>query len=182
VGRGRVANAQLGVLSDTHGWLDDAVLRHFEGVELIVHAGDVGDPSVLDRLASVAPVTAVVGNIDGGRLRDLPEEAEFEFHGLTFAIRHIAGNPWRPSTAATKQIAASGADVFICGHSHVFVAVRIATGCLWLNPGAAGRQGLHTERTAALVGVDGSGELQVRKIVLGTRGRPSGGSAAPASG
>jgi putative phosphoesterase len=134
----------------------------------IVHGGDVGAPGILDELAEVAPVTAVFGNIDGATLRDLPARAVMQVAGIRVGVLHIAGNPWRPNRDARNFIADTGVDVLVCGHSHAFVAVR-ADDCLWLNPGAAGRQGFHAERTAALLGISQAGELRVLRIGLGPR-------------
>jgi hypothetical protein len=158
----------VGVVSDTHGWLDPHLIRHFDGVTRIVHGGDVGTPSILDELAEVAPVTAVYGNIDGGALRDLPVQTVTQVGDTRIGVMHIAGNPWRPNRAAKNFIADAGLDVLVCGHSHSFVALNTRD-CLWLNPGAAGRQGFHTDRTAALLRVSPDGALGVLRISLGPR-------------
>ena len=161
----------IGLVSDTHGWLDPELVEIFEDyeVDLIIHAGDIGDESIIDELDAVAPVHAVRGNIDGGDLRFLPEEEHIDVHGRTFAVLHIAGNPRRPKKRARELIERERPDVFICGHSHIPVVDRVDE-TLWINPGAAGRHGFHTQRLAAMVHVDEeTGELSMDRIELGSR-------------
>lgn len=166
-----MAQITLGILSDTHGWLDPELVRVFEdkAVDRLVHAGDVGDQGVLDQLEALAPVEVVRGNIDGGDLRFLPEEVVFEAGPTRIAMRHIAGSPRRPRKAARQLIARKQPDVFICGHSHIPVIGRVA-GALWVNPGACGRIGFHDQRFALLLYVDEeTGELEMERVHLGAR-------------
>lgn len=160
---------RVGLLSDTHGWLDPALLEHFRDVALIVHAGDIGRPAVLEALQAVAPVAAVRGNVDGGPLRDLPLETVVEVAGRRIAALHIAGSPQRPNATALTLMADRKPDVLVVGHSHIPVAGRMGD-TLWINPGAAGREGFHDERTAALLEVPAEGEMRVLRIHLGRRG------------
>ncbi|MEO1271698.1 MAG: metallophosphoesterase family protein [Myxococcota bacterium] len=162
----------LGVLSDTHGWLDPELIDIFQtrSVEHILHAGDVGEMAVLEALEAVAPVTVVRGNIDGGALRDLPLEATLTVRKRTIAVLHIAGSPKRPNRTARGLLQRLCPDVLLVGHSHIPVVARVQ-GALWINPGAAGRQGFHTERFAALLHIGPEGELSLDRIHLGPRGR-----------
>lgn len=166
----REERATLGVVSDTHGWLDPELLEIFDeyGVEAVVHAGDVGDPEILDDLGAFGPVHAVRGNIDGGELRRLPEEELVEFGGLRVAIRHIAGNPRRPKRPALELIDRESPDVLVVGHSHIPAVDRV-DGTLWINPGAAGREGFHDQRLAAMLHVDAQGDIEMDRIELGAR-------------
>lgn len=157
----------IGLVSDTHGWLDPALLEVFAGAALIVHAGDVGDEGVLEALGSVAPVTAVRGNIDGGALQGLPLEVLEEVEGVRVASLHIAGPPERPNKAARALLARWRPQVFVVGHSHVPVLRRVE-GALWINPGAAGREGFHEERFAARLWVGGEA-LSMERVCLGPR-------------
>ena len=164
----------IGIISDTHGWLDPEVVRVFEenDVDLIIHAGDIGEMTIIDELEAVAPVEAVYGNIDGGDLRYFPEETVVDVGPRTIAIRHIAGKPSRPGRRAIAFIERVDPDVFICGHSHIPVVGRVLDDVLWINPGAAGRQGFHHQRFAAMLHVDQTtGELQLDRIDLGPRSR-----------
>lgn len=164
----------IGLVSDTHSWLDPELLEVFEGVDHIIHAGDIGDVAVLDRLREVAPTTAVKGNIDGGELRFLPLEEVLEIAGKRIAVLHIAGSPKRPRKAARQLIVRERPDALIVGHSHIPVVGRVDS-TLWINPGAAGRQGFHHQRTAALLHVDSDGEFAMDRVVLGPRTRLRGG-------
>jgi predicted phosphodiesterase len=118
----------------------------------------------------VADVLAVRGNVDGGPLGDLPLEVVAAWAGTTVAVRHICGRPDRPAQAATDLIARVGAGVLVFGHSHVPLAARQGD-CIWLNPGAAGHEGFHQERTAALLALSEDAAPRVMRIRLGRRGR-----------
>ncbi len=162
----------VGIVSDTHGWLDPALLDAFAGAERILHAGDVGDLAVLEALEKVAPVSVVRGNIDGGPLRDLPLTEVVEVAGKRLALLHIAGNPRRPRKAARELLAAERPDAIIVGHSHIPVVGRVG-GALWINPGAAGRQGFHDERFALLLHITPEGSFEMDRVHLGPRSRQS---------
>lgn len=161
---------RLGLLSDTHGWLDPALRAHLAGVERILHAGDVGSPAVLEALGELAPVTAVRGNIDGGALRDLPIEAVVSVAGIRIALLHIAGPKHRPNATARALLERERPDVLVVGHSHIWTVARNGA-TLWLNPGAAGHEGFHAERTAALLDLSPGAEPRLWRIALGPRGR-----------
>jgi putative phosphoesterase len=166
-----MGSTTIGLVSDTHGWLDPELVDIFaeHDVAEIIHAGDIGDEAIIERLEEIAPVHAVRGNIDGGDLRFLPEEEFVEVHGCTIAILHIAGSPPRPKKRARELIRRDEPDVFVCGHSHIPAIDRVEE-TLWINPGAAGRHGFHTERLAAMLHVDEeTGELSMDRIELGRR-------------
>jgi len=163
--------ATIGLVSDTHGWLDPELVEVFREheVDRIIHAGDIGDEEILDELAELAEVHAVRGNIDGGDLRFLPEEDVLEVHGRLIGVRHIAGSPRRPKEPALEFLRREKLDAIVVGHSHI-PAVGEVEETLWLNPGAAGRHGFHTERLAAMLHVDSStGEFALDRIELGAR-------------
>jgi putative phosphoesterase len=155
------------LLSDTHGYLDSAFAERFADVEMILHAGDVGSEAVLDGLRHIAPTVAVRGTVDGGAwARELPLETVVELPGTRVAMLHIAGNPARPHPDALHLIARVTPDIFLVGHSHLPVIER-KHGTLWVNPGAAGRQGWHPERTCMLLQLNG--ERTIDFIRLGKR-------------
>ena len=159
----------IGVVADTHGSLEPDVLDAIGGVDLILHAGDVGRQSVLDALSAIAPVAAVRGNIDGGLLRELPLQRVVTMDGKRIALIHIAGSPKRPNRDVRRLIEDHQPDVLVVGHSHIPVVRRLGK-TLWINPGAAGNQGLHTQRTAAILHVEGDGQLALDRVLLGPRG------------
>jgi len=140
----------IGIVSDTHGYFHPALVDDFEGVDLILHAGDVGDLGILDGLGAVAPVKAVWGNIDGPDIRrHLSEHERFSVDGLDVWMTHIAGRPGRWQQGMGERLAADPPDLFVCGHSHILRVERVEAlgGMLYVNPGAAGKQGFHQRKT-----------------------------------
>jgi len=138
----------IGVLSDTHGYYDPMLDDLFTGAAGIVHAGDVGDYGVLERLRGLAPLTVVAGNTDRPfSALDLPWEVEVEIAGLRVIVCHIGA-----SLMGRHDPVREGFDLVISGHSHK-AAVEWREETLFLNPGAAGRPRFGQPRTAALVGV-----------------------------
>ncbi|QIR86594.1 metallophosphoesterase family protein [Paracoccus sp. AK26] len=123
--------ARIGVISDTHSLLRPEALEALEGVDRILHAGDIGDPTHLEALARIAPVTAIRGNIDRGLwAKTLPETASLTICGLRIHMIHD-----RKALQADPR--AEGWDVVISGHSHK-PGIEETGSALWLNPGAAG--------------------------------------------
>jgi putative phosphoesterase len=140
----------LGILSDTHGYFHPNLPDDLAGVDRILHAGDVGDLSILDGLEAVAPVTAVWGNVDDASIRRrIPERQRFTTEGLDVWMTHIAGRPGRWQQGMGKKLEADPPDILVCGHSHILQVERVAAldDMLFVNPGAAGKQGLHQEKT-----------------------------------
>ena len=140
---------KVGLLSDTHNFIDDAVLRHLEGCDEIWHCGDFGTAAISDRLKQLAPLRGVYGNIDGYDIRsEFPEKLRFECEGLRVMMMHIGGYPTKYVPAVRQELAAKPTDLFISGHSHILkVIFDPAFKCLHINPGAAGIQGWHKVRT-----------------------------------
>lgn len=161
----------IGLVSDTHGWVHPFLAEAFADCVGIIHAGDIGTQAVIDELEEIAPVCAVKGNIDGGDLRFLPLTRVDEFAGTRVACLHIAGNPKRPRPAARRLIAAERPDVLVVGHTHVPVVGRVGQ-TLWVNPGAAGIEGHHDMRFAAILHIEADGELAMDRIHLGARSDP----------
>ena len=140
----------LGILSDTHGFFHPNLAEDLAGVDRILHAGDVGDLAILDGLEAVAPVTAVWGNIDDASMRRrLAEHQRFTVDGLDVWMTHIAGRPGRWQGGMGENLAADPPDLLVCGHSHILRVERVEAlgGMLYVNPGAAGKQGFHARKT-----------------------------------
>jgi hypothetical protein len=140
----------LGLLSDTHGYFHPAIPLFFTGVDLILHAGDVGTPEVLDRLEALAPTRAVWGNIDGAAIRRRSVEHFREtIDGVRFWMTHIAGHPGAWQQSMGNRLRHEPPDVFVCGHSHILRVERVKSmgNLLYINPGAAGQQGFHRVKT-----------------------------------
>lgn len=159
---------KIGLISDTHGWLDEAVFRHFEKCDEIWHAGDIGT-DVAGQLEAFRPLYAVHGNIDDLVIRSrFPKDHWLERDGLTILITHIAGNPPRYTPDVRNLTTERKPDVLICGHSHIVRASRHQW--LHLNPGAAGRQGFHRMRTIMRLDINNSKIENLEVVELGLRG------------
>lgn len=140
---------RIGLISDTHGFLDDRVFKHFERCDEIWHAGDFGTIELADALSAFKPLRGVYGNIDGKELRQaFKENLRFNCDGMDVWMTHIGGYPDRYSAQVRKEIYANPPGLFICGHSHILkVIFDKKINCLHLNPGAAGKKGWHKTRT-----------------------------------
>ncbi|MFC6098574.1 metallophosphoesterase family protein [Olivibacter domesticus] len=147
---------RIGLLSDTHSFLDNAVLRHFKDCDEIWHAGDFGTIEVADQLASFKPLRGVYGNIDGKDIRSsYPEDLKFKCEDVDVWMTHIGGYPNRYAPRVREQIYSNPPKLFITGHSHILkVIYDKKINCLHLNPGAAGKQGWHKVRTLMRFGID----------------------------
>lgn len=162
---------RIGLISDTHDFLDDAVFRHFEQCDEIWHAGDFGTAAIADRLAAFKPLRGVYGNIDGYDIRSTyPEQLAFMCEDVKVLMIHIGGYPGRYSQMAKAAIIAERPKLFISGHSHILkIMYDDKMQCLHMNPGAAGRHGWHKVRTLIRFVVDGADMKQCEVIELGTR-------------
>jgi len=163
---------KVGILSDTHGLLDEAMIRHLQGVDEIWHAGDFGTPGLSDRLAALAPLRGVWGNIDGRTLRLIhPKEQLFTFEGIKVYMIHIGGYPPRYSPEVRKVLEREKPDLYICGHSHIVRVMRdTQRRLLHINPGAAGKAGFHKVRTLITLEIKEGKMENLKLIELGQRG------------
>jgi putative phosphoesterase len=158
---------RLGIISDTHGYFHPSLPDVLKEVDLILHAGDIGDVSLLDTLETIAPTHAVWGNIDGATLRrSIPEHQRFTLSGLTFWITHIGGRPGRWDPRIKTELYRQPPDVFVCGHSHILRIERVNSlnNMLYINPGAAGRHGFHQVKTCVRMTLE-DGTLQQAEVV-----------------
>jgi putative phosphoesterase len=139
----------IGLISDTHGYLDYSVFKHFENCDEIWHAGDFGSIELAEKLKAFKPLRGVYGNIDGQDIRSLyPEHLRFTCEELNVWITHIGGYPGKYSPAIREEIYRNPPGLFITGHSHILkVIYDKKISCLHLNPGAAGKQGWQKVRT-----------------------------------
>ncbi|MDE6555504.1 MAG: metallophosphatase family protein [Duncaniella sp.] len=147
----------IGILSDTHSYLDPEIARHFKDCDEIWHAGDIGDADVLRQLSEMAPtVRAVSGNVDHGEVRRrCPELMIFETGGVKVLLTHIGGYPGKWGRGMSKLIADNSINLVVDGHSHILkVMPDPALGVLLVNPGAAGRQGWQKVRTIVRLTID----------------------------
>lgn len=140
---------KIGLISDTHGFWDDKFERYLKECDEIWHAGDIGSLELADKFESIKPFRAVYGNIDDNKLRvAYPETMRFEVEGVTVLMTHIGGYPGRYSPGIKKELFANPPKLFISGHSHILkVMYDKRLECLHINPGAAGKYGIHKVRT-----------------------------------
>ncbi len=162
---------RIGLISDTHGWLDPRVEHHFSACDEIWHAGDIGTVEVTDTLARWKPLRAVWGNIDGTDLRQrFAEHERFTTEGVRVWMTHIGGRPPGYDRAVRAELQATRPTLFICGHSHIcLVKFDPAIGTLYMNPGAAGRHGWHKMRTLLRFTIDGAELKDLEVVELGPR-------------
>jgi hypothetical protein len=167
---------KIGLLSDTHGYYDERITEHFAGCQEIWHAGDVGDMEVIERLRRIAPVVAVYGNIDGYPVRShFPAHQRQEREGLDIWMTHIGGYPGNYDRRVREAIRDKPPGLFISGHSHILKVMPDRNlGILHMNPGAAGRHGLHQKRTLIRFGIKAGKVDHADVIELGTRSGMSG--------
>ena len=140
---------KIGLISDTHSYLDDSVFKHFDQCDEIWHAGDFGNIELADRLAAFKPLRGVYGNIDGNDIRTIyPEHLKFVCEEVSVWMTHIGGYPGKYNPKIKAEINQNPPGLFISGHSHILkVMFDEKIKCLHLNPGAAGKEGWHKVRT-----------------------------------
>jgi uncharacterized protein len=164
---------KIGLISDTHGFLDEKVQDHFMTCDEIWHAGDIGDISVANRLAAFKPFKAVFGNIDDKPIQlKFSEDLRFNCEGLNVWMTHIGGTPPNYNPRVRKLLSESTPDIFICGHSHILRVGKDQSrnGMLFLNPGAAGNQGFHAMKTLLRFEIKNKEVKNMEVIELGKRG------------
>ncbi|MCR9132214.1 MAG: metallophosphatase family protein [bacterium] len=165
---------KIGLISDTHNYLDPQVFDYFEGCDEIWHAGDFGTIKIAQQLEKIAPVLGVYGNIDGKDIRDeYPLHQRFMRQGIDFWMTHIGGIPGRYCIPIREEMESNPPDVFICGHSHILKVARDQNlnKMLFINPGAAGKQGFQEMRTVLRFEIVEGNIQNVEVINLGKMGR-----------
>ena len=159
------------LLSDTHGYLDDTMLKYIKKADEVWHAGDIGTTEVTDEIKKHSKLRAVYGNIDGGDLRkEFTEQLLFKVEDVKVFMIHIGGYPKRYSRKALETIQKYPPDLFISGHSHILkVMYDKQYQLLHMNPGAAGKHGFHHTRTMLRFVIDKSEIKNLEVIELGKR-------------
>ena len=162
---------RIGLISDTHSYLDESVFTHFEPCDEIWHAGDFGALELAQRLSSFKPLKGVYGNIDGNDIQNLyPENLSFQCEEVKVFITHIGGYPPKYNNRVKPLIQENKPQLFISGHSHILkVMYDEKLQCLHMNPGAAGNQGWHKVRTIITFVIDGKNMKDCNVIELGSR-------------
>jgi len=168
---------RIGLISDTHGYLDENIFKHFEKCDEIWHAGDFGEGVAEAISAAIAnrgiKFRGVYGNIDGRETRsEFPEQLVFNCEEVKVMMRHIGGSPPRYNPETKKELRIHQPQLFICGHSHILkIMYDEKIKCLYMNPGAAGRHGWHKVRTIVRFAIDKKDIKECEVIELGKRGQ-----------
>ena len=164
---------RIGLMSDTHGFLDEKVLKYFEACDEIWHAGDIGTIEVADKVEAFKPFRAVYGNIDGADIRRCyPLDLRFDCEGLDVLITHIGGYPNRYRKRVREMMLENPPKLFISGHSHILKVMPDSKfDLLHINPGACGNHGFHQIKTIVRFSVDAGEVFDLEVIELGKRGR-----------
>lgn len=168
---------KIGLLSDTHAYLDPKVFEHFSNCDEIWHAGDIGDVQLVRALEKFKPVKCVFGNIDDKELQTLyPEDLYLSCEGVEVLMTHIAGTPPHYNPRVRKLLVQKTPDMLICGHSHILSIRRDAAlnNMLFVNPGAAGNHGFHRIKTLVRFELSAGAVKGMEVIEIGRRGAISG--------
>ncbi|MCH2230628.1 MAG: metallophosphatase family protein [Crocinitomicaceae bacterium] len=162
---------RIGLLSDTHGYVDPKIYDHFKDVDEIWHAGDIGKISVIDELKAFKPFKGVYGNIDGAEIRsEYDEFCRFKCEEVEVLITHIGGKPGKYYRSAQDELDRSAPKLFICGHSHILlVKMDPNYNMLWMNPGACGYKGFHQVKTLLRFSITKDKIHDLEVIELGKR-------------
>lgn len=160
---------RIGLISDTHGYLDESIFEHFKNCDEVWHGGDWGPG--LNALSGRDDVKGVYGNIDDNDIRiQFPEQLVFMCEEVKVMMRHIGGYPPRYNPETKKELLIHQPQLFISGHSHILkVMYDEKLQCLHMNPGAAGKQGWHKVRTVIRFVIDGKNMKDCEVIELGKR-------------
>lgn len=159
------------LLSDTHGHIDDVILKYVALADEVWHAGDIGDQKVTDNLQEIATLRAVYGNIDDKSLRILfPVNNRFMCEGVDVLMTHIGANPRKFNPDLKQELLLNPPKLFVCGHTHVLkVGFNKKRNYLEMNPGACGIFGSHPIRTMLRFTIDGEKISDLEVIELGKR-------------
>lgn len=164
---------KIGLLSDTHGFLDQKVFDHFKDCDEVWHAGDIGSSQLINELENFKPLKAVYGNIDDINIRQrFPEDLWFDCEGLQVLITHIAGTPPNYNPRIKMILKEKKPDILICGHSHILKIMKDPkqNNLLFINPGAAGKHGFHHVKTLVRFNLNLKVISNLEVIELGKRG------------
>lgn len=164
---------RIGILSDTHNYLDEQIFEYFKEVDIILHAGDIGTQVITDKLKEFKPLYAVYGNIDDAMLRaEFPENQLLVIEGCKIFITHIAGTVGVYNQRVKEIIKQEQPNILVCGHSHIVKVMKDAKyNLLHINSGAAGIHGFHKVRTIIRFEIDNGKPQNMELIELGLRGK-----------
>ena len=162
---------KIGILSDTHSYLDKNIFEYFKDCDEIWHAGDIGDLAVTDSLKKFKKLRCVFGNIDDTEARkEFPETMRFVCGGMVVLMTHIGGKPYVYPKNIHYELNNNPPDIFVCGHSHILkVGYDKKLNFLYINPGACGIYGFHKVRTLIRFEIINKQPTNMEVIELGER-------------
>ncbi len=162
---------RIGILSDTHSYLDPKVFDYFEPCDEIWHAGDVGDMAVIDQLQAFRLTRVVAGNIDGADIRRIyGEVVRFRCEEVEVLLKHIGGYPGKYDPSVRLMLRQNPPQLFVCGHSHILkIKYDRALNMLCINPGAAGYHGWQLQRTLVRLTIEGNKFTDCEVIDIGNK-------------
>ncbi|MBT7458239.1 MAG: metallophosphoesterase family protein [Flavobacteriaceae bacterium] len=154
------------LLSDTHNYMDNHILKYVRESDEVWHAGDIGTSEVTDQILAIKPLRAVYGNIDGSELRlSFPEDLSFSCEGVKVFMTHIGGRPGRYARNVSAKLKTIKPKLFICGHSHILkIHFDKTHSVLFINPGAMGKHGFHKVRTMVRFELE-AGEIKNMEVI-----------------
>lgn len=162
---------KIGLISDTHGYIDEKLFHHLKNVDEIWHAGDIGSIDVIDELRKFKPLRVVHGNIDDHAIRtEAPANLRFKIEQVDVFMTHIGGKPGKYAKPIYEELQNHAPKLFVCGHSHILL-VKFDTNfnMLWMNPGACGYKGFHQVKTMLRFAISGDKIHDLEIIELGKR-------------
>lgn len=163
---------RIGLMSDTHSFLDEKVFKYFEDCDEVWHAGDIGDFTLVEQMEAFKPFRAVYGNIDDTKVRvAFPRDLRFDCEGVDVFMTHIGGYPGRYNKRVRTIFETAPPKLYICGHSHILkVMPDKKYKLLHINPGACGNHGFHHMKTLVRFSCEDGTVKDLEVIELGKRG------------
>lgn len=163
----RLPSLRLGVIADTHGLFDSTIVRHFQGVNHIIHAGDIGKRSVIEQLEEIAPVTTVSGNVDRYEESGFRTESLIKLNGFRIAIRHVVFEAGKLTKEGRAFLDRTKPDICIFGHTHQPKNEWLGD-ILLFNPGSAGPKRFRSQRGVGVIAIE-NGSIEPTLVALNDR-------------
>ena len=164
---------KIGIISDTHGFINQQIINIFKDCDEIWHAGDIGFNNEIKDFINQHHITAVYGNIDGQQIRAIyPKIQKFTCENVKILMTHIGGYPNKYNKEIETEIQSFNPDLYICGHSHILkIMYDSKYQLIHINPGSAGKEGFHQKRTVVLLSIQNTKIHDVKVIELGLRSK-----------
>ena len=164
---------KIGIISDTHGFVNQQINNIFKDCDEIWHAGDIGFNNTIEDFINQHNVKGVYGNIDGQQIRAIfPKIQKFQCENVKVLMTHIGGYPSKYKKEIEAEIKSFKPDIYICGHSHILKIMYDSNyQLIHINPGAAGKEGFHQKRTVVLLSIKDTKIHNIKVVELGLRAK-----------